>query len=242
MVRARSQPRPAPSRLPSTSPTPMPSAPPLTRPHPTLGGVTSIFNNAGIGNLKPLHTYTEKEFDLLVDVNLKATWNGIRAAVPHLRGRRRREHREHGVGQRRLSDAGRGSLRGRQGRHDRADEECRSRVRTRRHPCQLRRAGVHPHEPDRVRLRQPGLGRARSNDAHPFVAPAPPTTWPKWRCSCARTSRATSPGTPSWSTAAASCRMPRSITCCWICWAKARHDVHRSVAASLASVRDRRPD
>jgi NAD(P)-dependent dehydrogenase (short-subunit alcohol dehydrogenase family) len=50
-----------------------------------LGGVTSIFNNAGIGNLKPLHTYTEKEWDLLVDVNLKATWNGIRAAVPHLR-------------------------------------------------------------------------------------------------------------------------------------------------------------
>jgi NAD(P)-dependent dehydrogenase (short-subunit alcohol dehydrogenase family) len=50
-----------------------------------LGGLTSIFNNAGIGNLKPLHTYTEKEFDLLVDVNFKATWNGIRAAVPHLR-------------------------------------------------------------------------------------------------------------------------------------------------------------
>jgi NAD(P)-dependent dehydrogenase (short-subunit alcohol dehydrogenase family) len=51
----------------------------------SLGGLTSIFNNAGIGNLKALHTYTEKEWDLLVDVNLKATWNGIRAAVPHLR-------------------------------------------------------------------------------------------------------------------------------------------------------------
>jgi len=50
-----------------------------------MGGLTAIFNNAGIGNLKPLHTYTEKEFDLLVDVNLKGTWNGIRAAVPHLR-------------------------------------------------------------------------------------------------------------------------------------------------------------
>jgi NAD(P)-dependent dehydrogenase (short-subunit alcohol dehydrogenase family) len=51
----------------------------------SLGGLTSIFNNAGIGSLKPLHTYTEKEWDLLVDVNLKATWNGIRASVPHLR-------------------------------------------------------------------------------------------------------------------------------------------------------------
>lgn len=50
-----------------------------------LGGLTGIFNNAGIGNLKPLHTYTEKEWDLLVDVNLKATWNGIRAVVPYLR-------------------------------------------------------------------------------------------------------------------------------------------------------------
>jgi NAD(P)-dependent dehydrogenase (short-subunit alcohol dehydrogenase family) len=50
-----------------------------------LGGLTSIFNNAGIGNLKPLHTYTEKEFDLLINVNLKATWNGLRAAIPHLR-------------------------------------------------------------------------------------------------------------------------------------------------------------
>jgi NAD(P)-dependent dehydrogenase (short-subunit alcohol dehydrogenase family) len=50
-----------------------------------LGGVTAVFNNAGVGNLKPLHAYTEKEWDLLVGVNLKSTWNGIRAAVPHLR-------------------------------------------------------------------------------------------------------------------------------------------------------------
>jgi NAD(P)-dependent dehydrogenase (short-subunit alcohol dehydrogenase family) len=51
----------------------------------SLGGLTAIFNNAGIGNLKPLHSYTEQEWDLLVGVNLKSTWNGIRAAVPHLR-------------------------------------------------------------------------------------------------------------------------------------------------------------
>ncbi len=51
----------------------------------TMGGLTTVFLNAGIGNLKPLHTYTEKEWDLLVDVNLKGTWNGLRAVVPHLR-------------------------------------------------------------------------------------------------------------------------------------------------------------
>ncbi len=50
-----------------------------------LGGLTAVFNNAGIGNLKPMHTYSEKEWDLLVDVNLKGTFNGVRAAVPHLR-------------------------------------------------------------------------------------------------------------------------------------------------------------
>jgi NAD(P)-dependent dehydrogenase (short-subunit alcohol dehydrogenase family) len=50
-----------------------------------LGHLHAVFNDAGVGNLKPLHTYTEDEWDLLVDVNLKGTWNGIRAAVPLLR-------------------------------------------------------------------------------------------------------------------------------------------------------------
>jgi NAD(P)-dependent dehydrogenase (short-subunit alcohol dehydrogenase family) len=52
-----------------------------------LGGLDAVFNNAGVGNLKPLHTYDEDEWDLLVDVNLKGTWNGIRSAVPLLRER-----------------------------------------------------------------------------------------------------------------------------------------------------------
>jgi NAD(P)-dependent dehydrogenase (short-subunit alcohol dehydrogenase family) len=47
-----------------------------------LGGLTTLFNNAGVGNLKSLHKYSEKEWDLLVGVNLKGTFNGIRAAVP----------------------------------------------------------------------------------------------------------------------------------------------------------------
>jgi NAD(P)-dependent dehydrogenase (short-subunit alcohol dehydrogenase family) len=50
-----------------------------------LGGLTTLFNNAGVGSLKPLDRYTDKEWDLLVDVNLKGTFNGIRAAIPHLR-------------------------------------------------------------------------------------------------------------------------------------------------------------
>ncbi len=50
-----------------------------------LGGLTIVFNNAGIGSLKPLHTYDEAEVDLLVDVSFKGTFNGLRAAVPLLR-------------------------------------------------------------------------------------------------------------------------------------------------------------
>ncbi len=50
-----------------------------------LGGLTTVFLNAGVGSLKPLHAYQDKEWDLLVDVNLKGTFHGLRSAVPHLR-------------------------------------------------------------------------------------------------------------------------------------------------------------
>jgi NAD(P)-dependent dehydrogenase (short-subunit alcohol dehydrogenase family) len=43
-----------------------------------------VFNNAGIGRLKPLDTYTDREFDLIVRVNLHGTFHGIRAALPFL--------------------------------------------------------------------------------------------------------------------------------------------------------------
>ena len=50
-----------------------------------LGGLTGVFNNAGIGNLKPLEGYSDAEFDMIVRVNLHGTFHGIRAAVPLLR-------------------------------------------------------------------------------------------------------------------------------------------------------------
>ncbi len=50
-----------------------------------LGGLTVVFNNAGVGSLKPLHTYTPVEVDLLVDVNFKGSFHGVAAAVPLLR-------------------------------------------------------------------------------------------------------------------------------------------------------------
>ena len=50
-----------------------------------MGGLTCLVNNAGIGSLEPMHEYTPKQWDLLLDVNLKGTFNGVRSAVPHLR-------------------------------------------------------------------------------------------------------------------------------------------------------------
>jgi NAD(P)-dependent dehydrogenase (short-subunit alcohol dehydrogenase family) len=50
-----------------------------------LGGLTTVFNNAGVGALKPLHEYSDEDWRLLIDVNMTAVFAGIRAAVPLLR-------------------------------------------------------------------------------------------------------------------------------------------------------------
>lgn len=47
-----------------------------------MGGLTDLVNNAGIGTAKPLLDYSDKEWHLLVDVNLTGTFHGIRAAAP----------------------------------------------------------------------------------------------------------------------------------------------------------------
>jgi NAD(P)-dependent dehydrogenase (short-subunit alcohol dehydrogenase family) len=49
-----------------------------------LGGLTDLVNNAGAGMAKPLLDYSDKEWALLVGVNLTGTFNGIRAAAPIL--------------------------------------------------------------------------------------------------------------------------------------------------------------
>ncbi len=47
-----------------------------------MGGLTDLVNNAGIGTAKPLLSYTPKEWELLIGVNLTGTFNGIRSAAP----------------------------------------------------------------------------------------------------------------------------------------------------------------
>jgi NAD(P)-dependent dehydrogenase (short-subunit alcohol dehydrogenase family) len=50
-----------------------------------LGGLTVLFNNAGIGAARPLHEYSDRAWAKIVGVNLAGTFHGIRAAVPLLR-------------------------------------------------------------------------------------------------------------------------------------------------------------
>ena len=52
-----------------------------------LGGLTVLFNNAGVGIAKPLHKHSDAEWKLMLDVNLVGTFHGIRAAVPLMRER-----------------------------------------------------------------------------------------------------------------------------------------------------------
>lgn len=49
-----------------------------------LGGLTDLVNNAGAGMAKPLLAYTDKEWALMINVNLTGTFNAIRAAAPFI--------------------------------------------------------------------------------------------------------------------------------------------------------------
>lgn len=50
-----------------------------------MDGLTILFNNAGIGNMSPLHEWPVEEWNRLLAVNLTGVFLGFRAAIPHLR-------------------------------------------------------------------------------------------------------------------------------------------------------------
>jgi NAD(P)-dependent dehydrogenase (short-subunit alcohol dehydrogenase family) len=50
-----------------------------------MGGITTLFNNAGVGGLSPLHDWEPQEWNRLVSVNLTGVYLGFRAGIPHLR-------------------------------------------------------------------------------------------------------------------------------------------------------------
>jgi NAD(P)-dependent dehydrogenase (short-subunit alcohol dehydrogenase family) len=50
-----------------------------------MGGITIMFNNAGVGNQSPLHEWAPEEWDRMLAVNLTGVYLGFRAAIPHIR-------------------------------------------------------------------------------------------------------------------------------------------------------------
>src|SRR5205085_5490464 len=50
-----------------------------------FGRLDIIINNAGMVHIKPLHKYTEREWDEVMDVNVKSMFFATKHAIPHLR-------------------------------------------------------------------------------------------------------------------------------------------------------------
>lgn len=50
----------------------------------TFGGLNVLINNAGIVNFGTLDTYTEKDWSLIIGINLTGAFLGIKAATPEL--------------------------------------------------------------------------------------------------------------------------------------------------------------
>jgi 3-oxoacyl-[acyl-carrier protein] reductase/meso-butanediol dehydrogenase/(S,S)-butanediol dehydrogenase/diacetyl reductase len=50
----------------------------------TLGSIDVLVNNAGTGDLRPLHTVDDKLWHRIVDVNLTGTFNLTRAVIPYM--------------------------------------------------------------------------------------------------------------------------------------------------------------
>lgn len=50
--------------------------------HARLGGLSILVNNAGMGMLKPFHSYTNKQWDDVLGVNLNGTFYSMRCAIP----------------------------------------------------------------------------------------------------------------------------------------------------------------
>lgn len=49
-----------------------------------FGGITAIFNNAGIGNSMSLHEYPLEEWQRIIDICLNGVFHGFKAAAPRI--------------------------------------------------------------------------------------------------------------------------------------------------------------
>ena len=144
-----------------------------------MGGLTDVIANAGIGLQQAAARATrDKEWRLVVGVNLDGTFHTLRAAIPILL--------EAGGGNlvtvatlnatRPLQ--GEAPVQRRQGRRGEPHRHRRPRVRP-HDPGQLRVARDDRHRPHVGDHRRPRASRPSPRPARRWVASAPPTTWPR---------------------------------------------------------------
>jgi NAD(P)-dependent dehydrogenase (short-subunit alcohol dehydrogenase family) len=50
-----------------------------------FGGLDILVNNAGMVDIKPLHQYTEKQWDKVMDANVKSMFFAVKHGIPYLR-------------------------------------------------------------------------------------------------------------------------------------------------------------
>ena len=167
-----------------------------------FGRLDFLDNNVGIGSRGSVVDETPENWRRVMQVNVETMFLAAKHAIPAMiKTARRRRHRQ------RLVDLGAAPARahrllGLQGRGDRAHAGHGGRPRPRGHPRQLRRAGAGLHA-DGLRARHERRPRATSA-ARPrrSASRAPAGTSATPCASCSRTTRATSPATRWWSTAA----------------------------------------
>ena len=154
-----------------------------------FGRFDILVNVAGILRDRMIFNMSPEEWQTVLDVHLKGTFNTSRFAADHFREHREQRRADHQhVVQLRLRLAGPAELRRRQGRHHRADTVVRQRAGTlrrdgQRHPAQ--RLDAHDRlDPQRA--------------SKPSRTPAScPANWPRAPPKTRTTSRRSSPGWPA---------------------------------------------
>ena len=178
-----------------------------------FGDLHVIVNNAGILRDRMLVSMSEEDFDDVIAVHLKGTFNLTRHAAELLaragQGRRRGRpgDRQHVVGRRPARQRRADQLRRRQGRH-RGDDD-----RQRRRAEALPRAG-ELHRPDRPHPPHPGHAGDRRGDGQAAVRPGAGRrrSSPTWRPPTARSPARCSACTATASASTRGGRSPRTST------------------------------
>ena len=93
-----------------------------------LGRLDILVNGAGINIRRPADTFTEADYDHLMDVNLKSAFFTSIEAGRVMRSAEARAHHQHRIADLRVRGAERDALRDEQGRHEAAHQAARARV------------------------------------------------------------------------------------------------------------------